>query len=76
MVGIWGRGIPGGPYGPGLIDLGVTCRIPGAWVRAAVGNCPGDMGRCGNGAAGDPPIPGRAGDVERAGDIGLAKGPG
>ena len=57
--------MPGGPYGPGLMDLGGIGRAPGPGEndRGADGNCPGGIGRCGYGGTA---YPGRAGALGRA----------
>lgn len=62
--GILGFRIPGGPYGPGLMDLGGICR-PGPADRegGTAGNDAGEIGRCGYGGCGGPFMPGRAGDI-------------
>lgn len=70
VAGMLGFRIPGGPYGPGLMDLDAPCR-PGPAARdvGTAGNDAGEIGRCGYGGCGGPFMPGRAGDIGR-GDIG------
>lgn len=66
LTGITGRCMPGGPYGPGLIERGAG-RGPGDMLRGPGCLGPGDMER-------GPGIPFGPGDMERG--PGIPPGPG